>query len=254
MSRRRDGGKANPIVVVAVVAAVAAAAAVATVVLTHRAEQPPSSLPDLPLLADAPDPGLRGTVAYFSTTSGCVRVVAASGADSRDVLCPDDAAGLAGPALAFTDDGRLAVTALSGDLVPVWQRIVDPVSGAVEEVAAAGLPATLEDALGEPPAPAGLGLRVDTEVGSLGIVVYGSGAPRFVYQEYGPPVYLLAYDPIWSPDGEWFLIDEGRLVVVTIRNPATARILATDQGSFGADLPDRTPLAAVTGDDLLAGD
>ena len=105
--------------------------------------------PEFPALADAPDPSLHGTVAYFAMVgdpktqiqSGCVRVVAAAGAPSQDVLCVTDAGYDTGPQLAFLPDGRLEVTMFSWPtdqpLVVAWQKIVDVRTGETEDVPAA---------------------------------------------------------------------------------------------------------------------
>ena len=62
-----------------------------------------------------------------------MRVVAASGAASQDVLCVTDAGYDTGPQLAFLPDGRLEVTMFSWPtdqpLVVAWQKIVDVRTG-----------------------------------------------------------------------------------------------------------------------------
>jgi hypothetical protein len=43
--------------------------------------------PEFASLAESPDSSLQGTVAYLADQSGCVRIVAAAGQPSKDVLC-----------------------------------------------------------------------------------------------------------------------------------------------------------------------
>ncbi len=236
--------------------AVAAIAAVSVVLLNRNAEQPPVTLPEFARLADAPDASLHGTVAYFSKDSGCVRAVEAAGAPAQDVLCIDDTEGLYGPALEFLADGRLAITLMEGSPgagTVAWQKVADLGTGAVADTPAADLPASAEEALGTSAIPDNRGLRITTQDDRIEIIVYGSGAQRYVYAENGPPGYHLGFDPIWSPDGEWFVIDEGRLLIVTIAHPPTAHILADDPGWIGPASGPGFPVIAFTSDDLLTG-
>lgn len=44
-------------------------------------------LPAFPSLSEQPDTSLHGTVAYFANSTGCIRLVAAAGQPSRNLLC-----------------------------------------------------------------------------------------------------------------------------------------------------------------------
>ncbi|MBU1866843.1 MAG: hypothetical protein KKE89_10540 [Actinobacteria bacterium] len=244
------------IVTLIAMAAAVMIAGVTTVLLTRSAEQPPVTLPEFASLADAPDSDLHGTVAYYSTESGCVRVVPVSGAPVADLVCLHEPEGRYGPALMFRPDGRLAITMMEGSPATgtvAWQKVVDPGTGIVEDTPAAGLPASVEEALATYPVPSTRGLRSTSQDDRIEITVYGLGAQRYVYAENGPPGYHLAYDPIWSPDGEWILIDDTRLLVVTVSHPPITRILAADPGWIGPASGTGFPVIAFTPDDLPIG-
>jgi hypothetical protein len=220
--------------------------------------------PQFPSLADNPDPSLHGTVAYFATdtepkaqiNSGCVRVVAASGATSRDVLCLSDAGYDTGPQLAFLPDGRLQVTMFSWPtdepLVVAWQKIVDVRTGETQDVPPAQLPA----------APAVHG-ATDTPTGeqiiarnggneSSLVLVAPNGASRTLWSAEVSPEYSM--DVVWAPNWEWALAYDGRLLVVTVDDPAQVRLLVAEAAGLGGWGSTDPPIAtyAVTSLDLLA--
>ena len=103
--------------------------------------------PDFPSLAGNPDPSLHGTVAYFSDSTNCVRIVAAAGRPSKEVYClPEQDVKTAeklgkeqGPQLVWRKDGRLEITMFrmtdppGPSFEPGWQKVVDVRTGEVEE-------------------------------------------------------------------------------------------------------------------------
>lgn len=221
--------------------------------------------PEFPTLADAPDPSLHGTVAYFAMVgdpktqieSGCVRVVAAAGAPSQDVLCVTDAGYDTGPQLAFLPDGRLEVTMFSWPtdqpLVVAWQKIVDVRTGETEDVPAAELPAA-PSVQGAAVTPAGEEIiaRSGGNRASLTLVAPDGAALTLWSAEVSPEYSIQA---IWSPNWEWALAFDGRLLVVTADDPAQVRVLVAEPaglGGWGSTDPRIAPYA-VTDLDLLAG-
>jgi hypothetical protein len=219
--------------------------------------------PEFPSLADAPDQSLHGTVAYFAmdeagktqVNSGCVRVVAAAGAPSRDVLCLTDEGDDTGPELAFLPDGRLQVTMYSWptgqDLVVSWRKVVDLRTGETEEVSIVGLQATPAE-LG--PTVSATGERIATEVrnNQAELVLTGAdGASRSLWTAEVSPDYSIA--AIWAPDGEWVLAYDGRLLVVNPEDPVRIRMLVAQPGVLGSpgSTSPRMYVFAVTGADLL---
>lgn len=202
--------------------------------------------PEFPSLAVTPDPSLQGTVAYYDIIRSCVRIVAASGQPGRDVLCltaeetfhPDH--DTFGPLLAWMPDGRLAVTMFwwgetqaESEALPGWQKIVDVVTGAVEETPAADLPEALPSA-GQVPGPDGERIEVTSGGGRVEIVLVDGNETRTLLSAEGNPDYWVKVPPTWSPDGRWIVVENGagELLLITVDDPAVTRILATDAMSW----------------------
>jgi hypothetical protein len=246
-------------IVAAVVGALGAVALAGLVVAAiYSMSIPP---PSFPSLRDRPDPTLHGTVAYFS--DGCVRVVSASGARERELLCLDDDEEN-GPQLDWRPNGRLVVTTFTwptgGELGPGAQWIVDVANGAIEDVPAVRLPErpdrTPEPAVGPD------GERVTTtrtvsawpiERSTLTVRIEQSGRRRILMSGTGNRDYGVALGgaPVFSPDGAWIVLNDGRLLLITTGADSEARILEdhpTGVGSWGSALI-RT--FAVTDADLL---
>ncbi|MCU0282237.1 MAG: hypothetical protein MUE66_10620 [Acidimicrobiia bacterium] len=221
--------------------------------------------PEFPALADAPDRSLRGTVAYFAMVgdpktqiqSGCVRVVAAAGAPSQDLLCVTDAGYDTGPQLAFLPDGRLEVTMFSWptdqSLVVAWQKIVDVRTGETEDVPPAQLPAAPAVESGATVTPTGEQIiaRNGGNQSSLTLAT-PDGAARTLWSGEVSPEYSI--QAIWAPNWDWVLAYDGRLLVVTVDDPAQVRVLVAEPaglGGWGSTDP-RIATYAVTDLDLLA--
>jgi len=234
---------------------------------THR------PVPSFPSLAEAPDPSLHGTVAYFDNATRCVRIVAASGAVSDDVYCltSDDLAVSeeqgkpAGPQLVWRSDGRLEVTLFrwmpSSDaespppMTAQWQKLVDVTTGAVEEVS------ELPDAPIEP-SPVTVnerGEQLDTDfdarTGRGEVILTTPSGTRTLLRVRGPGGYTYGMEPAsWTPDGQWIVTsdtgDGGRILVITPTDPAVTRVLVSNSGG-GAGGGAAGPAFAVTSDDLL---
>ena len=220
-------------------------------------------VPEFPSLADDPDPSLHGTVAYFAmdeqektqVTGGCVRVVAAAGAPSREVLCIDGRDHEVGPQLAFLPDGRLEVTMFSRSpdqpLVTAWQKIVDVRTGETEDVPAAQLP---EEPFGQGAtvAPTGEQISTDLQANTARLVLTDAdGVSRTLWSADVPPDYRIG--AIWAPNWEWILAYDGRLLVVTLDDPARIRVLASEAWALGEYAGLEPPLVfyAITDADLL---
>ena len=220
-------------------------------------------VPEFPSLADDPDSSLHGTVAYFAMdtepktqiNSGCVRVVAAAGSPSRDVLCLTDEGYDTGPQLAFLPYGRLEVTMFSWPtdqpLVVAWQKIVDVRTGETEDVSAAQIPAA-PVAMGPTATPAGERITATSQGNSAELVLTDAdGGSRTLWSAEVSPEYSIK--AFWAPDWEWVLACDGRLLVVTIDDPAQVRVLVAETGGLGGWGSTEPPLAlfAVTDLNLL---
>lgn len=240
--------RARPYVLVAV--ALALAAVGFFVVRGLSAYSTPN--PEFPSLVDVPDPSLQGTVAY--SEGSCVRVVAAAGGPSRDVLCFEGDEG-EGPQLVFLPDGRLEITMFEWpaeqSVRGAWQKIVDLDTGSVEETPAAEVPDLPIPAADSPVGPNGERIVATARGGQLTIVLEGPSGARTLLSAEGNPDYRLVSPPVWSPDGRWILAheaDEGRLLLVTVADPPQTRVLVEHLASFTSS---GIVGVAVTGFDLL---
>lgn len=220
--------------------------------------------PEFPSLADNPDPSLQGTVAYYDVDVRCVRIVAAAGAPSKNVLCLDgqdfDNPGhdAFGPFLAWQADGRLSVTMFwwgegqaESSAIPGWQKVVDVATGAVEAVPDENLPSTLPSASGAS-GPNGEQIEVTSRGGHVEIVLTDVAGSRTLLSTKGNPEYTIKVPPTWSPDGRWLVVENGpgEILLVTVDEPAVTRVLATNVMSW-LGWSGRTHLA-VTGTNVLA--
>jgi len=220
--------------------------------------------PVFPSLADSPDPSLQGTVAYYDISTSCVRMVAAAGQPSRDVLCLSEeetfnpAQDAYGPLLAWLSDGRLQVTMFlwgerhtEAEAAGWWQKIVDVTTGAVEEVPAAAVPDTLPETTEPALGPSGEQVEVTSGGGHVEIVLTDAAGSRTLLSTVGSTDYTVKVPPTWSPDGRWIVVENGagEVVLITIDNPAVTRILTTNAMPW-LGWGGRTHLA-VTGANLL---
>lgn len=220
-------------------------------------------VPDFESLADDPDRSLHGTVAYFAmdetektqVESGCVQVVAAAGTPSREVLCITRQDHEVGPQLAFLPDGRLAVTMFSRPpdepLVAAWQKIVDVRTGETEDIPAPQLPEA-PFGQGATVTPTGEQISTDLQANTARLALTDAdGVSRTLWSADVPPDYGI--EAIWAPNWEWVLAYDGRLLVVTLDDPARIRVLAPEAWALGEYAGIEPPLAifAVTDADLL---
>lgn len=238
------------------VAVAAAAAVVAAIGIDlWQANRP---IPEFPSLADSPDPSLEGTVAYYDTDAGCVRIADASGAAVEDAYCFDAADDDNGPQLAFRPDGRLEVTMFTwpqgGELAAKWQRLVDVASGEVEEVPIADVP----DEPTQSPIPAvgpdGQTVTYESKSGTITVKLTSDAGTRTLLSATGPEgSYQVSPggQPVWSPDGDWIMLDDGRLLLITTADPSQTRVLVDPVGGLGSYRSFEVRLFAVTDKTLV---
>lgn len=227
-------------------------------------------LPAFPSLADQPDVSLHGTVAYFANDTGCVRIVAASGQTSRDLLCippkdtavrPQQGVKPAGPQLVWLPGDRLEVTMFlwkPSPGTPVysagWQKIVDARTGKVEEVPAPQVPSTPNLSTEPSVNPNGerVGFALDGGSGSVTVTLTDRSGTRTLLSARGPGEYGYRFGPVfWVPNYQWIAAsDDGRILVITAGPPPVTRVLVTGSGG-GAGGGTAGPAFAVTSTDLL---
>jgi hypothetical protein len=221
-------------------------------------------------LAANPDPSLQGTVAYLADANGCVRIAAAAGQPSKEVLClprmdVSEAKKLGkeiGPQLVWLPDGRLEVTMFRMTDPPGpgfragWQKIVDVRTGAVEDVPAPEVPS--EPNLDTHPTVSPTGEKItmssDSESGRIKIVLTDAGGEsRPLLSAQGPPGYTYGLNAaFWAPDFDWIAADDGRILIVTTADPSVTRVLTDESHNavFGGDDP-RLARFAVTAENIL---
>jgi hypothetical protein len=221
--------------------------------------------PEFPSLAAHPDPSLHGTVAYFSDSTGCVRVVAASGRPDREAYClpaPDvkvaEKLGKElGPQLVWRADGRLEITMFrmtdppGPSFNPGWQRIVDVRTGAVEDVPAADVPSEADRQTHPMVNAAGQRLELRSVDGDVELtLVDDAGRRTLLSVDSNPEAGYHMPAAFWAPDGTWVAADDGRILVIVPTDPPVIRVLTGDssQVRFEGELS----RFAVTDADLLA--
>ena len=243
--------------IVAVISAVALLAAVGVGAGVFRALAPMAE-PSFPSLEQQPQEAFGGTVAYYSDSSGCVRIIAASGGPSKDVYCiPEEPIEMKeaegkpiGPHLAWLPDGYLSVTmyrmpdAPGPEVLPGWQRIVDVRTGAVEEVPTAYVPQTAPVIEHVTVAPDGARLTTVSQEGSAVISVTQDGRTRVLLDVSGDPKSYRMAPAYWSPDFTWVAADDGRILIIDPADPATTWILTDDAGITADERFDRFAITA----------
>jgi len=239
---------------IAVAALLAAGGVGAAVVLALR----PVPEPSFASLQDDPQPSLRGTIAYVSDETGCVRLIAASGEASEDVYCiPDEPMETRqgkgkpiGPHLAWLPDGRLSVTmyrmpATPGpQVLPGWQRIVDVRTGAVEEVPEADVPMSAPVIEHPVVSPSGARVTTTSEEGRAVITLSEGGTSRLLLDVAGDPMTYRMVPAYWSPDFTWIAADDGRILIIDPSDPATTWILTEDARNTADARFDRFAISA----------
>lgn len=250
-------------VVIVLVAVVVAAIVAVPVLLVVGHLVGARDMPVFPSLADTPDATLQGTVAYVDSSTGCVRVVAASGAPSKEVLCfppldPETAKTLGkpiGPQLIWRTDGRLEVTMFrmtdppGPGVRPGWQKVVDVRTGAVTDVPDAEAPTTAD--LGARTVVRDDGARLtttsDPSSGHITITLTdNAGRSRTLLDVRGPGEYTYGLEAaFWSPDGRWVVADDGRILFITPDEPPVVRMLLGPRTTLGGD-PQFARIAVTT--------
>ena len=229
------------------------------------------ALPSFPSLAEQPDSSLHGTVAYFANNTGCIRIVAAAGQPSKDVLCipqqdltvkPKLGGKPAGPQLVWLADNRLEVTMFFWTPVSgkppthsgSWQKIVDVRTGKIENVPAAQVPSAPNTTTQPTVSPTGQQVRyhLNGNAGRVTVTLTDNTGTRTLLSAHGPGEYTYRFGPAsWAPNWQWIAAsDDGRILVITPGNPSVTRVLVTGSGG-GAGGGTAGPAFAVTGSYLL---
>ncbi|HUG85174.1 MAG TPA: hypothetical protein VMM13_11445 [Euzebya sp.] len=181
--------------------------------------------PDLPSVADQPDPPVTAQLAYtsYERAGPCVHVVDGRGRD-RELGCGQSFQGVP----VWLEDGRLGLRSYEpdGSTVAVLQTDTGEVIERVEELRTERQDLQVTNEAGEE-------LRIGGQDGRTWVQVTGpDGDGRRVLELDGPGTYQL-YEVGWSTDGDWIVAQDsiGRVLVVAADGRVEARIWATDVGS-----------------------
>ncbi len=241
------------------------------VAVFHGQESRP--VPKFASLAAQPDPSLQGTVAYTTGPDRCVRIVAAAGQPSRDVICLgplrlDPAVAekvgkeMTSPQLVWRADGRLEITGLLMQIGPQtkgttpiyragWQKIVDVRTGTVSDVPASELPGEPDQGTHPTVSPSGQRITWTSNgmTGEVKVMLTDATGTRPLLSAHGPGEYGYAlYSVFWAPNWQWIAADDGRILVVTPGTPPVTRVLV-DGGGRATEFP----TFAVTSENFLTG-
>ena len=223
--------------------------------------------PEFASLADAPDPSLSGTVAYFDDESLCVRVVAAAGQPNREAYCLEDQAPSAaekegkdvGVDIAWLPDDRLQLTLyrMVNDpeavlFAPAWRRIVDITTGEIEEV-------PLAEFADETPArtcvttsPTGERIVTDSDSGHAVVTLITDSGERTLLDVQGNPETYGINEACWAPNYQWIATNDTRMLVITTGDTPLTRSLTPPMTTFYGY--DALSWYAITDADLLSAD
>lgn len=223
--------------------------AVSVVDTFRRRGLPP---PEYPSLVTAPDPSLRGSVAYLaqkkSPATGfqaCARVAPASGAPAKDVYCwPSDGSPIA--TTVWRPDGRLLVTSFDAPVgenrvIPKWAKLVDTTTGATEDVPKSAVGDHARPSSGPAKNPDGERLVRTGGNGTAEVALVGPRGSRTVFSvKDANPDWGIQTGPVFSPDFAWILMWDGnRLLLTTLDQSPETRVLADDAlgEAFNYDVP-----------------
>ena len=208
--------------------------------------------PVFPSLVNAPDPSLHGTVAYYDNPSRCVRVISASGAKSKDVMCmpefdPNKSKTGGKPVgwnLTWRADNRLEITEFvmidtggAPTFKPGWQKVVEVIGGAVEQVPVAQIALLPTPGIRTTTSPTGDVVSYTSDGGSVAVNLRkATGAERALLKAKGNPETYGLNSVAWSPDFKWVAVDDDHLLITTIDDPSTTRTLTPPlQSDYGYD-------------------
>jgi hypothetical protein len=240
------------------------------IVIFHARESRP--LPEFPSLATHPDHTLDGTIAYYATRTGCIRIVAAAGQPAKDVWClPEEGPSTwvkegkpVGPQLVWLPDGRLEITMFrmkptpdtktAPSLTAGWQKILDVRTGKIDDVPAADTPSAPNLTTEPTVDPRGerITTRSDGATGQVTVTLTDGTGTRTLLSAHGPGEYGYQFNrAFWAPNWRWIATsDDGRILIITPTDPPTTRVLVTGSGG-GAGGGTAGPTFAVTGANLL---
>lgn len=219
------------LIVAAVIAGVAVIAALGFLVLGpgRRDLSPPS-------LREHPRAEIPGEILYLNSEE-CIVAAAASGATRRQLRCTGGVT-----ALTWLEDGRVAYLSFQWGR-SIW-TVFDPISGSNEQLRSdAPMPdGTLTSVRGE-----------TAEIDQQGNLYIQSATSRDkVYTFKDLPQYSRPSVRLWSPDGEWLLLQYRDELWIVRRDGSLAGTLVSDDVYWSA-VSWRIPGAGITSESLRPG-
>lgn len=216
-------------------------------------------------LQASPDSALHGTFAYFDDDSMCVRLISASGAATREVLCvdpdkttdPANKSKYVGIHIHWLADNRLELTMWSMNaktsqptFAPAWQKVYNPATGELTETPAAEIAPTPAPNPKPQTNPAGERLSTESDMGHVVVKLTSSaGIERTLIDVQGGPETYGMSDAFWSPDGKYVISEDYQVLITTVgAQPVTRRLTDPTTTFYGYDEID---WFAVTAADLL---
>jgi hypothetical protein len=205
--------------------------------------------PKFPSLADNPDTALTGTVAYYDNPSRCIKVISASGAKSKELMCmaefdkakAETEGKPVGWNITWRSDNRLEITEFlmmttgsSPTFKPSWQKVVDVVTGETVDVPAAQISKKPTAGKRKTISSNGSKISFTSDSGHGVVTLTKSGKDRVLLDVQGNPETYRINGAHWSADYKWVAVDDGRLLITTIDDPSVTRALTpaleTDYG------------------------
>jgi hypothetical protein len=184
--------------------------------------------------------------------------MAAAGQSSKEVYCISDEpievmeekGKPIGPHLAWLPDGRISITMYrmtpvpGPEVRPGWQRLVDPLTGVVEEVPERDVP-QVASVLDHPTVrPDGAQFTTVSDEGAAVVSVTKDGQTRILLDVSGDPRSYRMAPTYWSPDFTWIVADDGRILIINPTDPATTWLLTDDVGITVDERFDRFAITA----------
>lgn len=209
------------------------AAAIAVIVALGRVTPP-----EVPALADEPDPAIAGTVAVLrGSEETCVDLVEAASGRARTLHCDDEHL----TSLAWRDDATVQASGLAPG---ARERVLDiDVGGAVIEerhVAFDDRPRVADDLPVVEPEVAGEateradGREVATQPDPPGVVVYDDDGRVVGRWETEEAIGYRIVEVSWSPDGQWILARDSANRLLVLDDRAKGARLLVDGAHAGA--------------------
>lgn len=127
--------------------------------------------------------------------------------------------------------------------------MVDVATGKVEEVPVAEVPAQPTPSPIPAVGPDGQTVTYTSKGGKITVQLTSNAGTRTLLLATGPEGSYQVYpggQPVWSPDGDWIVLDDGRVLLITVADPSQTRVIVDKVGGLGNYRSFEVRLFAVT--------